>query len=155
MNNWQRVFAYSTGAIVLGILLIILTYSWIPYTGMEGTTGYLVLLAYGFVYLNLGFGISRRYSMKTQFPRPENYLFTTLLAVPTVIWVFTRDEGLQQATILLFVATILFGLWLGTYYGIRRGLAKRQQIIEQLHEEEERSNKREGPENLKQPHNSN
>lgn len=148
MNNWQRVLAYSTGSLALGLLLIIAGSSWIRFTGMEGTTGYLVLLAYGFVYLNLGFGVSRRYSMKTRFPRPENYLFTTLLAVPTLVWIYTKDEGLDQTTILLFASTILFGLWLGTYYGIRRGLARRQKLLEQLQDEQNL------PDDLKRPHDS-
>lgn len=131
---WQRVLAYSTGSVVTGLLLIILTNSFIKYVAMEGTTGYLVLMGFGFVFLNLGFGLSRRYSMKTRRAEPINYLFSTLVALPSVAWVLTKDEGLA-ASRYLFLATVLFALYLGTYYGIRRGLAKRREYLEQARRE--------------------
>lgn len=133
-STWQRMMAFGTGSVVLGLLLIILTNEFIQYVALEGTTGYLVLLAFGLVFLNLGFGLSRRYSIKTPRPEPVNYLFSTLLALPSLLWVLTKDEGLA-ASRYLFLATILFALYLGTYYGIRRGLAKRVEYLELIEEE--------------------
>lgn len=145
--NWQRIMAYSTGSLVLGLLLIILTNGFISFVAMEGTTGYLVLLGFGFVFLNLGFGLNRRYAMKSPQAGALPYLFATLLALPSLAWVLGGGEGLRPSTRWLFLATIFFAIYLGTYYGIRRGVAKRREYLEQA-----RLERREMPGDLKRPH---
>lgn len=147
MNHWQRNFAYITGSIVIGLLLIILTNSFIQYVAYRGTTGYLVLLAFGLVYLNLGFGISRRFVIKAVQMEWLSYLMAVLIIVPTLLWVFTKDMGLGPAR-MVFGLTTLFSPLLGTYFGIRRGRVKRAEYIRKAREED-----RELPDGLKRPHN--
>lgn len=146
MNHWQRNSAYITGAVVIGLLLIILSNSYIQFVAQEGWTGYLVLLAFGLVYLNLGFGISRRFVIKARNADYICYLMSLLIVIPTLFWVFTKETGLGAAKI-YFIITILFSPLLGSYYGIRRGKVKRAEYIQRLREEE-----RELPDQLKRPH---
>lgn len=146
MTNWQRVFAFVTGSFVFGLLLIIISNSYIQYVAQEGTTGYLFLLGFGLIYLNLNFGISRRYTIKALNPDWTCYLMAFLTILPTIFWVYTKDVGLGEAQ-LLFVLTVIFSAFLGSYFGIRRGLVKRQKYIQQLREDD-----LDLPDSLKRPH---
>jgi drug/metabolite transporter (DMT)-like permease len=146
MTNWQRIFAFVSGSIVFGLLLIIISNSYIQYVAKDGTTGYLFLIGFGLVFLNLNFGTSRRFTMKALNLNWVCYLMAFLTILPTIFWVYTKDVGLGEAQ-LLFVLTVIFSAFLGTYFGIRRGIVKRQQYIQQLREDEQ-----ELPESLKRPH---
>lgn len=146
MINWQRVFAFVTGAIVFGLLLIIISNSYIQYVAHEGMTGYLFLLGFGLIFLNLNFGISRRFTIKALDRDWVCYLMAFLTILPTVFWVYTKDVGLGEAET-LFVLTVIFSAFLGTYFGIRRGIVKREQYINQLEEDQQ-----DLPESLKRPH---
>lgn len=146
MNNWQRNFAFISGALVLGLLLIVVSHKFIHFVDRDDTTGYLFLLGFGLVYLNLNFGISRRFIIKAVDMNWICYLMAGLTVAPTIFWVYTKDVGLGQSE-LLFVVVTIFSAFLGTYYGIRRGIAKREIYIRQLREEE-----RELPDSLKRPH---
>ncbi|MCW9708698.1 hypothetical protein [Fodinibius salsisoli] len=146
MNNWQRIFAYTTGSLVLGLLLIVISHNFIRHVAREGTSGLLFLLGFGLVFLNLNFGASRRFVIKAVHTNWVCYLMAILMAAPTVFWVYTKDVGLGDSQF-LFVLIIVFSAFLGSYFGIRRGCIKRAKYIERLHEEE-----RDLPESLKRPH---
>lgn len=146
MTNWQRVFAFVSGAIVFGMLIIIISHSYIQYVAYEGSTGYLFLFGFGLVFLNINFGISRRFTIKALDLDWVSYLMAVLTILPTVFWVYTKDVGLGEAQ-LLFVLTIIFSALLGAYFGIRRGLVKRDKYIQRLREDEQ-----DLPNSLKRPH---
>jgi len=146
MTNWQRVFAFVTGSIVFGLLIIIISNSYIQYVANEGTSGYLFLIGFGLVFLNVNFGISRRFTIKAQNLKWVDYLMAILTIAPTIFWVYTKNVGLGEAQ-LLFVLTVIFSAFLGTYFGIRRGLVKRAKYIQQLKEDEQ-----DLPDSLKRPH---
>lgn len=146
MTNWQRIFAFVTGSIVFGLLLILISNSYIQYVAEPGSTGYLFLLGFGLIFLNLNFGTSRRFTMKAVNLDWVCYLMATFTILPTVFWVYTKDVGLGEAE-LLFVLTVVFSAYLGSYFGIRRGMVKRQQYIQRLRED-----KQDLPESLKRPH---
>lgn len=146
MTNWQRIFAFVTGAIVFGLLIILISNSYIQYVAREGTTGYLFLFGFGLIYLNINFGISRRFTIKALDLDWVSYLMAFLTILPTIFWVYTKDVGLGEAE-LLFVLTVIFSAFLGTYFGIRRGIVKRQKYIQRLRDEEQ-----ELPDSLKRPH---
>ncbi|SMO32056.1 hypothetical protein [Fodinibius sediminis] len=146
MNNWQRTFAFISGSLVIGLLLIVVSHDFIRYVDREDTAGYLFLLGFGLVYLNLNFGISRRFVIKAVDMNWICYLMAALTIIPTLFWIYTKDVGLGQSQLLFTVITI-FSAYLGTYFGIRRGLVKRDLYIQQLRDEE-----REMPDSLKRPH---
>lgn len=136
MTNWQRIFAFVTGSIVFGLVLILISNSYIQYVANEGTSGYLFLFGFGLVYLNLNFGTSRRFAMKAVNLDWVCYLMAFFTILPTIFWVYTKDVGLGEAE-LLFTVTVVFSAFLGAYFGIRRGLVKRQKFIQQLREEDQ------------------
>ncbi|NGP75306.1 hypothetical protein G3570_01580 [Balneolaceae bacterium YR4-1] len=147
MDHWQRVFAYTTGALVIGLLIIIFTNSFLVYVSEPGSTGYLVLLAYGFVFLNLGFGVNRRFALKSERVPALHYTLAVLMVAPTLAWIYTKDTGLGSQQF-VFTATIVFAAFLGTYYGIKKGTARRNSYLRQIYKDQER----EMPDELKRPH---
>ena len=148
MNNWQRSFAYTSGALVFGLIIIIISHSYIQYVANPGTTGYLFLLGFGLVYLNINFGASRRFVVKAANADWVCYLMAFLTIIPTIFWIYTKDVGLGEQQ-LLFVVVTIFSAFLGAYFGIRRGRVKRQKYIRRLQEEGEDQDL---PESLKRPH---
>lgn len=146
MINWQRTFAFVSGALVFGLLFIIISNSFIQYVSNPGSTGYLFLFGFGLVFLNLNFGITRRYAIKAINPDGIAYAMTFLTILPTIFWVYTKDVGLGELQ-LVFVLTVIFSAFLGTYYGLRRGAIKRNKYIQRLREE-----KQDLPDSLKRPH---
>ena len=147
MDHWQRVFAYTTGALVIGLLLIVFTNAFLGYVSEPGSTGYLVLLAYGFIFLNLGYGVNRRFALKSDRAPALHYTLALLMVGPTLFWVFGKDTGLGDQR-LVFTATIIFAVVLGTYFGIKKGISKRKTYLRQIYEEQDR----EMPDELKRPH---
>ena len=147
LDHWQRVFAYTTGAIVIGLLLIVFTNSFLPYVNAEGTTGYVTLLAYGFIFLNLGFGVNRRFALKAQRQPSLHYTFALLMVAPTLFWIYSKDAGLGEQR-LVFALTIVFAAVLGTFFGIRRGSKKREDYLRQVREHQDESM----PDDLKRSH---
>ena len=148
MNNWQRTFAYLSGSIVFGLLIIIISHSYIQYVARPGTAGYLFLLGFGLVYLNLNFGASRRFVIKAPDADWVCYLMAVFIITPTIFWVYTKDVGLAN-TESLFVIVTIFSAFLGTYFGIRRGRVKRQTYLRRIREE---SGEQDLPDSLKRPH---
>ena len=147
MDHWQRVFAYTTGALVIGLLIIVFTNSFLVYVSEPGSTGYLVLLAYGFVFLNLGYGVNRRFALKSDRIPALHYILALLMVAPTLGWVYSKDTGLGSQQF-VFTATIVFAVFLGTYYGIKKGSARRNAYLRQIFKDRER----EMPDDLKRPH---
>lgn len=147
MDHWQRVFAYTTGALVIGLLLIVFTNSFLVYVSEPGSTGYVVLLAYGFVFLNLGYGVNRRFALKSDRIPALHYTLALLMVAPTLVWIYTKDTGLGSQQF-VFTATIIFAVMLGTYYGIKKGSARRNAYLRQIYKDRER----EMPDDLKRPH---
>jgi len=147
MDNWQRSFAFISGAVVLGLLLIVISHNFIQYVAWQGMAGYLFLIGFGLVFLNLNFGFSRRYTIKAPEEQWVCYLMAVLTFAPTVFWVYTKDVKLGDAQ-LIFVLTVIFSAFLGTFFGIRRGAAKRKIYLQRLQERKEEDL----PDSLKRPH---
>ncbi|HKK45908.1 MAG TPA: hypothetical protein VJ964_10320 [Balneolaceae bacterium] len=147
MKNWQRAFAYTSGALVLGLLLIVVSHNFIQYVARPTTAGYLFLVGFGLVFLNLNFGFSRRFSIKAPNQKWVCFLMALFTIGPTLFWVYTKDVKLGDAR-LEFVLTVIFSAVLGSIFGIRRGLAKRKIYLKELQELEEH----EMPNSLKRPH---
>lgn len=147
INHWQRVIAYLTGCVVVGLAIVIFTHSFFKFANEPGTAGYLTLFGFGLVFLNLAFAVNRRFILKSEHHRALHYLFSFTILAPTLLWIFTKDEGLGSS-FLTFTLTVSFAAFLGTYFGIRRGLSRRAQYWETRSEYDDE----EMPDELKRTH---
>ena len=145
MDSWQRTFAYVSGALVAGLLLIIFTNSLLVYVNNPGWPGHVALFGFGFVFVNLSYGLNRRYVKKLEGPSTASYVIATLLILPTLLWIYTKETALAESR-MVFAVTIVFAVYLGAYFGIRSGSKRRMDYIEQLQEEEAI------PDDLQRPH---
>ena len=146
-NHWQRVAAYLTACLVMGLAIVVFTNSFIKFANEPGTAGYLTLFGFGLVFLNLAFAVNRRFILKSEHHRALHYIFSFMIMAPTLLWVLTKDEGLGESLI-TFALTIIFAAFLGTYFGIRRGLNRRAQYWETRSQYEDE----EMPDDLKRSH---
>ncbi|MFH5832623.1 hypothetical protein ACG2F4_07090 [Halalkalibaculum sp. DA3122] len=146
MDSWYRTFAYVTASLVFGLLFIIFTNSFLTYVNYPGWTGYVTLLAYGLVFVNLSYGMSRRYNKKLKFPSTTSYVMATLLVLPTLVWIYTKETALAESR-MVFTLTAIFAVYLGAYYGTKAGMKRREDYLRKLREEGEQL-----PEDLQRPH---
>lgn len=124
MENWARFFAYATSTLVLGLAIIVFTEKFIPYVAAENWIGYIALLGYGLIYLNISYGMNRRFIRKKMKGYTLSYLLGLLLFIPPAFWIYIKDVGLYQNRI-LFLFILLFAALLGSYFGIKSGIKKR------------------------------
>lgn len=125
MENWSRLFAYATSMLVIGLAIIVFTENLLPYVAAKGWIGYLALMGYGIIYLNLSYGMNRRFIRRKMKGYKLSYLLGVLLFVPPAIWIYIKDVGLYKNRI-LFLVILLFAVILGSFFGIKSGIKKRQ-----------------------------
>lgn len=146
-DNWQRLFAYLTGSLVFGLLVIIFTHNFFNYVNRPGWMGYTALFGYGLVYLNFAYIINRRFTQKQNQPSNAGYVMAVLLILPTLAWIFTKETGLAES-LSVFTLTVIFAAFLGTYYGIRSGIRRRSEYLQKTREQGDS----ELPDDLHRPH---
>lgn len=156
MDNWQRNLAYGTGCLVIGLAVVVFTHVFIELADRPGFTGYFTLFAFGIGFFSLCFAMNRRFMLKSDRHIALNYCFSFLIVAPTLFWAFTRVPELADNTtvvanwdntLLVFTLVVLFAAFLGTYSGSRYGVAKRDDYLSRMHDDEE-----ELPDDLKRPH---
>jgi len=150
LNNVPRFFAYATGTLLIAAAIIVFSNQFISYTGRDDTLGLIALLAYGLVYLNLVFGVSRRFIRKLQEGKSTNiqYVFAALSLLPVLIWINVFDTGLGDS-ILLFHIVMIFACLLGGYFGHRSGLRQQEEFWNKVRDSYDGE---ELPDELKRPH---
>lgn len=142
--NWPRYFMFTTSALVVGLAIIIFTEPLLTYIEDPGWKGYISLMGYGLVYLNICYGMNRRFIRKVRNGDLLGYILGLLIFLPPAVWVYVKDVGLYNNRT-LFLLTLFFACMLGTYYGIRSGYIKQRQLADQ-------QNNSDLPEDLKRPH---
>jgi len=136
MNSWHRPFAYVTASLVIGLLVIVFTNSFLEYVNNPGWIGYVALLGYGLIFVNVAYVLNRRFTKKIKRPSNLSYLTAVLLLAPTLAWVLTKEEGgaLGESRT-VFILTIVFAAFLGAWYGVKAGQRKREGYLHDLKEE--------------------
>lgn len=147
MESWHRYFAYISGSLVFGLLIIVFTNSFFVYVNNPGWVGYISLIAYGLIFVNISYVMNRQFTKKLKHPSVASYLMATLLILPTLLWIYTKESPLAESR-MVFTLTIIFATYLGAYYGIKAGSRKRVDYLEKLREEQGDDL----PEDLQRPH---
>lgn len=146
-QHWQRIFAYITGSVVFGLLIVIFTFKLIGYAAYPGWKGYMGLIGFGLIFLNFAYVVNRRFTLKRKNPsRPLSYLMGGLMVLPTLFWIFTKETGLGSSRT-LFALVVLASILLGTHFGITSGIKRRAAWLKQKREE----NREDTPGDLRQP----
>jgi hypothetical protein len=131
MQDAARFFAYSTWAIMVSVAIILFTHGFLDLVSEPGWIGTSVLLAFGFLYLNLAYAATKRYIRKVPAPTNIHLLLTFFIWLPPAIWVFASADTLHTTELLLLLVLAL-SCGLGAVYGNRAGIKARYEYIQAL-----------------------
>jgi membrane protein DedA with SNARE-associated domain len=144
--KYYRIFAYYSASLVLGLGAVVLTIPFIEYVEWTGWVGYGALAGYAFVYFNLSFGLSRRFTTKAYHHEYLVIGIAALMMIPPTLWTSLKDVGLVSRQP-LFLFCLALGVILGCWAGYASGLRRRARLIEQAQREGQ-----ELPEELRRSH---
>ena len=120
-----RAFAYTSAALVVGVLIYMFTNTFLIYTERPDWIGTMVLAGFGLVFLNVSFVLSRRFTGKTALFPHFPYLIAFLLIIPTVILSELTEKFLFQRSLLILAVVLLVSSTIGARFGITRGDKRR------------------------------
>jgi hypothetical protein len=120
-----RAFAYTSGALVVGVLIYMLTNTFLIYTERPDWIGTLVLAGYGLIYMNVSFVLARRFTGKTALFHLFPYLTAFLLIIPAVVLSELTEKFIFQRSLLILTIVLLASSALGARFGIKKGEVRR------------------------------
>jgi len=133
MKDGARFFAYATWSVMISLAIILFTNRFLEFITEPGFIGTLVLLAFGFLYLNLTYAAVKRYIRKVPFPTNLHMLLTALVFLPPAVWVIVFSDSITTTEILILFVLALSCI-LGMVYGNRAGIKARYEYIQALKE---------------------
>lgn len=135
MQDGARFFAYTTWVLMISLAIIVFTNRFLVFITEPGLTGLLVLLGFGFVYLNLSYAVTRRFIRKTFQPTSLHYVLALLVYLPPASWIVIVNDQLDGSRFIL-LTVLAFASALGSIYGHKSGIKKQQELIEKLKAEQ-------------------
>ena len=139
MQDGARFFAYATWSLMVSLAIIIFTHSFLSWISDPGWVGTVVLLAFGFIYLNLTYAAVKRFIRKVPSPTNAHLLLAVLIFLPPFVWIYTSASIISTTEILIFTVLAL-ACGLGAWHGNKAGIKARYQYVQMLKEREAESN---------------
>jgi len=133
MQDGARFFAYATWTVMISLAIILFSNRFLDFIAEPGWVGTAVLLAFGFLYLNLTFAAVKRYIRKVPAPTNLHILLAVLIFLPPAAWVIVFSDMITTTEILIIVVLAL-SCGLGMFYGNRAGIKARYEYVEALKE---------------------
>lgn len=135
VDNLPRLIFYSTGVFIISAAFTLLSSDFLRLLADPGWKGTAILLAYGLIYMNIVFVVSRRYMRRLEGPSPAPYIFGILVAVVPLVWIFIYEgSGLFGTQRIIFCVVIALACGLGAYFGHRAGLKAQIEFRNKLEE---------------------
>lgn len=135
MQDGARFFAYSTWSVMISLAIILFTNSFLNWINEPGWVGTVILLAFGFLYLNLTFAAVKRYIRKVPAPTNIHKLLAFLIYLPPFIWILAASEVISSTEILLWLV-LAIACGLGAFYGNRAGIKARYEYVQAIKEQQ-------------------
>lgn len=140
-----RTFSYVTSAFLLGAAFFLFTSNLIQVTLQPGALGTAVLLAYGIVYGNMSYLLTRRYLRREHVFDGFSYAIGLIIIFPAVVLIEVQDDVFPALSLkLLYYVTVLLGTAVGTLRGRRKGYMMRNDLMEKKRREQELEEQRNG-----------
>jgi len=133
MKDGARFFAYATWTVMISLAIILFTNRFLEFINEPGIIGTLVLLAFGFLYLNLTYAAVKRYIRKVPFPTNLHMALAALVFLPPAVWIIVFSDAITTTEILILFVLALSCI-LGMVYGNRAGIKARYEYIQALKE---------------------
>lgn len=133
MQDKARFFAYATWVIMISLAIMIFSDQFLHLVAEPGWFGLAVLLAFGFIYMNLTYAAVKRFIRKVPAPTNLHYALGLLIFLPPACWILIVKGGVTTDELLL-LAVLLLACGLGVFYGNRAGIRARYEYIQKLKE---------------------
>lgn len=150
MDNLPRLSFYLSGTLIVSGAFTLLTSDLIPKVNEQGLIGFLFLVGFGLIYMNITFVISRRFMRRLDGPSNLPFVFGFLVAIVPMFWSFIINEGIFESLPLMYLGTIIFTCFMGGFLGQKAGIKAQMVFKKQLYEYLQKSEKL--PEDLKRAH---
>jgi uncharacterized protein YacL len=144
MQDGARFFAYSTWTLMISLAITVFTHGFLDYVAEPGWLGTMILLGYGFLFLNLAYAAVKRYIRKVPAPTNLHMGLGLIVFLPPAVWVIASAEQITTTDILLLVVVAL-SCALGVVYGNRAGIKARYEYIQALKDHQEKVKQQQSP----------
>lgn len=134
MQDGARFFAYTTWTVMISLAITVFTHGFLEYVAQPGWVGTLILLGYGFLFLNLAYAAVKRYIRKVPAPTNLHIALGVIVFLPPAIWVTVSAEPGVGTTEILILLVLALSCGLGVVYGNRAGIKARYEYIQALKE---------------------
>lgn len=145
MENWPRAFAYTAGSLTIGGAMYIFTHEFFKFVEYGFVISVITMLCFSIIFANMAYVIARRYDRKVLKGVTYPFVLGITLVLPSIIFIIANPKngvtGMQPALFAVLIAASVAG----SYFGIRSGLKKRNQMLSTLQSGDRI------PESLKQP----
>jgi ABC-type Fe3+-siderophore transport system permease subunit len=117
-----RTFTYATSAFLIGAMFYLFTNNLISLTYRPDLLGTFILVAYGFVFGNITYLVTRRYVRKPYTFEPFSWLIGLIVVFPTLFLIRLKGDVFPVfQDELIYSAVILLGTAAGTWKGREKG----------------------------------
>lgn len=133
MQDGARFFAYATWSLMVSLAIIIFTHSFLDMISRPGWLGTVVLLAFGFIYLNLTYAAVKRFIRKVPAPTQAHLFLAFLIYLPPFIWIYASASAISTTEILIF-SVLAIACAMGAWNGNKAGIKARYEYVQSLKE---------------------
>lgn len=135
MDNLPRFAFYTSGVFIISAAFTLISSEFLYLIADPGWKGTVALIAFGLVYMNIVFVVSRRFMRRLDGPSPAPIIIGILVAMAPVIWIFIyQDAALDNTQRIIYAVIMALGCGLGAHFGHRAGLKAQIKFREKLEE---------------------
>lgn len=132
MENWPRAFAYTAGSLTIGGAIYIFTHGFFRFVEHGLLVSFITLLCFAIIFGNMAYVIARRFDRKVLHGVTYPFVLGITLVLPSIIFIIMNPKngvaGMQPVLFAVLIGSTL----VGSYFGIRSGLRKRNELLSTL-----------------------
>lgn len=124
-----RAFAFTGATLLIGVVVFFFTQGLIPFIELPDIAGTVFALGFFLIFLNLSFGMSRRFCSRTFEMERFPYILGGVLILPTLFLSFLTERLSGISSLAIFFSLIATASFIGVFFGIKSGRRRRDKLI--------------------------
>jgi len=137
MKDGARLFAYITWVVMISLAIIVFSNPFLTYIEDPGWIGLAALLAFGLIYLNFSYFVSKRFIRKVIGETYLHFVLALLIYLPPALWTSLMSDHTAGSSQVLLLAVLAFSALLGAIYGYRAGRREQAEHIERIRQRQQ------------------
>ncbi|MEX0927986.1 MAG: hypothetical protein WD266_11510 [Balneolales bacterium] len=131
MESLPRAFAYTSAALLIGVIVYMFTQNIIQYVNQPGLAGIVFSLGFLLFYLNINYLLGKRFTRRTIDMENFPYMMSIFLILPALALSVMTGRFLTSWHQAFYILIIFMGSLLGASMGIKKGLKIRKQAYKE------------------------